>query len=300
MQSSGSSTVNAGMARLDIGEGRVYHPPFANQLWKDGTTISQKSTFLHIDRKPRKLARQSSEPSSSMSSSSSSLASQGPQGVRENLCFMEYAKGRCTNTSCQKVHGITDEERQRMDARAMLGKVYPSSSNSSSDVSGTQPPRATCETENSRTVPDSEGSMPNLAALLAATKAMSDDEVAAMVPQNESGLPTSIGGVLHPAKCKPCRNYRGGACKFGVRCRFCHFPVHGEQRSTQRWLTCKQKRDLKEWFAGMQQEIKRAPADFDVSKVEFPDCLLLPCSRNVRQRYVELMVALRSDMLDGR
>jgi len=104
----------------------------------------------------------------------------------------------------------------------------------------------------------------DLADLLRRTRTMSLSEVCALVPVNENGEPTSVGSVLHLCRhksCKPCVNVAG--CIKGVRCRYCHFPVHNVKESIPSRLTKKEKAIVKAFRADIEAEDCISTMDLD-------------------------------------
>lgn len=68
------------------------------------------------------------------------------------------------------------------------------------------------------------------------------------IPRDESGVPTSVGSIMHiegdtPGElCKPCVFWFKGKCSKGIRCRHCHFKHKGQK--SKRIRASKQTRQM--------------------------------------------------------
>lgn len=262
MQGSGASGSDACVnpRREPLGEGRAYdHPVLAREDWEQ-QQIAQ--------RRPRRFVRKSSEPSFSGTPSSSSLTTSSVSGaagapeVRSNLCFREYEFGKCESGGCTREHNLTNAEREALAARASTPRERYIYSTSSDELTPATPTLGVEPVAPPLQEPD-------LRARLRAAQTMSMDEVRNIVPKDENGNPTSIGSILHPSRCKPCRGHTFARCRLAFKCRFCHFADGHERRK----LTLKEKKKFKKWKEFVEKEILKDPGGFDLAALVPHDAL---------------------------
>jgi hypothetical protein len=95
-------------------------------------------------------------------------------------------------------------------------------------------------------VTDAAGSALGYCELLHESRRKTVEEVAAVVPQDRDGNPTSMGSLKHAyGKCRICEDFKAGHCRKGVRCGFCHFdhsqcPPTAPTPAVSGWKTTRQ------------------------------------------------------------
>jgi len=186
-----------------------------------------------------------------MSESCPSSSSRSGQGLQENLpdvpgprwqrgCHRKYSGLVCKVADCPHLHDLNPEEAEQF----LLWKqherqhvVFSSRSNTNSNTT----------TTSSRSGGDGQFEGNSIAELIESAALIpslgperqqltrrlrqhfihiNDAELTKLLPQDDAGRVTSIGGLLHESgRCRPCRDLLAGqVCGKGMRCGFCHYP----------------------------------------------------------------------------
>merc|ERR1712008_178499 len=115
---------------------------------------------------------------------------------------------------------------------------------------------------------------------------VSEEGLRKVLPRDDAGRVTSIGGVLHESgSCRPCRNMLAGkGCDKGMRCCFCHYPhdpvppsvAEMDPGDQSRTLTrpCKAQREkYRKLGTKMEEQIRADPWSFDPNTVDLPSSI---------------------------
>jgi len=187
----------------------------------------------------------SCEGSSSSKVSSSLQESQQGQPAWQQGCYQKYSCGSCKVPGCPYLHDLSPTEVQRFldwkqeqqqhvlfhsqsNSRSHSTRTAQSNSNSGASNSRESSANESAESlvKEARSSPMGPERQQLYRRLRKHFNQTSDRELAATLPKDDLGWPTSIGSLLHQSgTCKACRNIVAMRhCKDGMRCVFCHIP----------------------------------------------------------------------------
>jgi len=203
-------------------------------------------------------------------------------------CREKYSYGACTRPTCDLLHDLNEEEIKHFRSWQTQGGHVVFDSSNASNSSG----RESIMSDQPRPSKQASSSKVQYNQLVKVVRqqfrGMDDTEVATKLPVMQSGMPSSMGSVLHATdQCRPCRNMlTSGTCKDGIRCLYCHLDhtlprqvmeslraQNSEVNSTRRRdrPTRSDKEVYNNTVREFEEQILQDPSSFDVEAVVVPD-----------------------------
>jgi len=216
-------------------------------------------------------------------------------------CYLKFCGSKCTVADCPYLHDLTPEETQKFlvwKHREQQHLVFSSRSNTNSDAASNSSASFTSGGDGTPQI----NSIAQLIAGFAVIPPLgperqkltrklkqqflhvNDKEILKLLPRDNAGGVTSIGGLLHESRtCRPCRAIVAGQlCRSGMRCGFCHYPhdsaiaakvaemdTGDAKRAGSR--PCKAQRDkYRKYVKKIEDEICADPWGFDPTTIDFP------------------------------
>jgi len=315
-----------------------------NDLTWDQLYYVEKNTFLEFgdqeefEGQSRPLRRVHSDSSLSslgagsvrgaFASTASNATNAAPQARWHHGCYMKYRLGACHAPNCTYLHDLDGKETaafiawtqrehhvvfrsDRSDSSVHPGAGHRESRDlgddsdiSSYDNAEEAPPDSSDRRDNQQKTRGYQDLAEQLREQF--MDCNSDDELAALLPRDSAGQPTTIGSTLHASnQCKPCRHKMASQpCTDGLWCLYCHMDhelcaavgsashqrvADGNGRSKAR--PCKGKRDrYRKHVSKISEQIMADPFSWSAETMEVPPSI--EGNPDLKRKFMARMAAI--------